>query len=208
MEIFDILARDWKPGIGDPTFMGWLTVIAYFAAAVLLLHKRRLTLSLFPSHWQQHRRILLVLALLMIGLGLNKQLDLQTWLTDVGRDLANAQGWYGRRRVVQIVVLSILAAIGIGLAVVIARVRGILGAHRLALLGMAFLVCFVLMRASSFFKVDRMLGFELAGVKVNWLMELVGIGIIIASVVKSLVQLRKARRVLRQRRRSLSSEAR
>ncbi len=74
------------------------------------------------------------------------------WLTDVGRELANAQGWYERRRVVQIVVLSILAGIGIGLAVVIARVRGILRAHRLAFLGMVFLVGFVLMRASSFFR--------------------------------------------------------
>lgn len=208
MEIFDILARNWKPGIGDPTFMGWLTVVAYFAAAALLLHKRRLTLSLFPSHWQQHRRILLIFSLLMIGLGLNKQLDLQTWVTDVGRDLADAQGWYGKRRLVQIVVLSILACIGIGLAVVIARVRGVLKAHRLVLVGMVFLVGFVLMRASSFFKVDRMLGFELAGIKVNWLMELGGIGIIIASVIKSLVELRKARRVLQQRRRVLSVKTR
>ena len=28
-------ADRWRPGIGDPTFMGWLTVVAYFTASLL-----------------------------------------------------------------------------------------------------------------------------------------------------------------------------
>ena len=88
MEFFEILSRNWKPGIGDPTVMGWVTVVGYFVAAVLLLYKRRLALSLFPSHWKQHRWLLLGFALLMIALGLNKQLDLQTFMTNVGREMA------------------------------------------------------------------------------------------------------------------------
>lgn len=199
MEFFEILSRNWKPGIGDPTVMGWVTVAGYFVAAALLLYKRRLALSLYSSDWKQHRRLLLGFALLMIALGLNKQLDLQTFMTDVGRELAEAQGWYENRRVVQMILLAALGVGVLGLGIVVMRVRGMLRPHRLALVGMLFLLGFVAMRASSFFKVDRLLGVQFAGVKMNWVFELGGIGIVIASVVVSLVVLRKARLEVRRR---------
>ena len=207
MEFFEILSRNWKPGIGDPTVMGWVTVVGYFVAAALLLYKRRLALSLFPSHWKQHRWLLLGFALLMIALGLNKQLDLQTFMTNVGREMAEAQGWYENRRVVQMILLAVLGVAMLGIGIVVMRVRGMLRPHRLALVGMLFLLGFVGMRASSFFKVDRLLGFQFAGVKVNWVFELGGIGIIIASVVVSLVALRSARLQVRQRQQGSSQTA-
>ena len=207
MKFFEILSRNWKPGIGDPTVIGWITVAGYFLAALLLLYKRKLALSLFPSHWKQHRWVLLAFALLMIALGINKQLDLQTFMTNVGREMAEAQGWYENRRLVQMGLLAALAGAVVALAIVIVRVKGILRPHRLALVGILFLLGFVAMRASSFFKVDRLLGFQLAGVKMNWLFELGGIGIVIVSVVVSLLALRKARVQVRQRQRGQAKGA-
>jgi hypothetical protein len=29
-------AQGWRPGIGDPTFMGWFTILAHFAAATIV----------------------------------------------------------------------------------------------------------------------------------------------------------------------------
>ena len=201
MQILEIMARNWKPEIGDPTFMGWFTVAAYFVAAALLLYKRHLAISLYPSAWSQHRFVLLVLALLMIAMGINKQLDLQTWVTNVGRELAEAQGWYDKRRLVQGLVLAGIAAIGVTIAVVIVRMRGVAKAHRLALFGVLLVVGFVAVRASSFFKVDRLLGFDTAGVRINWMLELGAIAVVIWSVLTSLFALRKARRVVRAERR-------
>ena len=207
MEFFEILSRNWKPGIGDPTVMGWVTVVGYFVAAFLLLYKRKLALSLFPSHWKKHRWLLLGFALLMIALGINKQFDLQTFMTNVGRDTAEAQGWYENRRMVQIALLAVLGIGVLALGFVVMRVRGVLRPHRMSLVGMLFLLGFVAMRASSFFKVDRLLGFEFAGVKMNWVLELGGIGIIIASVLVSLAALRKARHAVRQRQKNHSTAA-
>jgi hypothetical protein len=39
---------------------------------------------------------------MFVGLGINKQLDLQTALTEFGRVLADNQGWYDKRQVVQV----------------------------------------------------------------------------------------------------------
>ncbi|HVZ33497.1 MAG TPA: hypothetical protein VG963_13790, partial [Polyangiaceae bacterium] len=100
----------WHPGIGDPSVLGWLTVVAYFVAAVLAFRALRVHLGrarrggasaqagdelLLARFWG------LVLAA-MILLGINKQLDLQTLFTEIGRDLAHAQGWYETRRRYQV----------------------------------------------------------------------------------------------------------
>lgn len=197
MQIFEIIARNWKPGIGDPTFMGWLTVVAYFAAGALLLYKRKLATSLYPSEWARHRLILLVMALAMFALAINKQLDLQTFATNVGRDLAEAQGWYEKRRVLQVVVLGVIGTLGIAIAVAIVRMRGVMRAHRLALFGMLLVVGFVAMRASSFFKIDRLLGFQVGVVKMNWAFELGAIAVVIGSALTSLLVLRRVKREMR-----------
>ena len=69
----------WRPGIGDPTAVGWATVVFY-----------------------------------LVALGLNKQLDLQSLLTAVGRDIAVAQGWYAQRKGVQLVFVAVVALVGMG----------------------------------------------------------------------------------------------
>jgi hypothetical protein len=47
------------------------------------------------------------IALAFLVLGLNKQLDLQTALTEAGRVLANVQGWYDQRQIVQVAFIAV-----------------------------------------------------------------------------------------------------
>src|SRR3954452_14044830 len=93
----------WHPGIGDPTLLGWATVVGYFGAALLAYRALRLHQAAPPS---KDRRLLMgfwaVVLCAMVLLGVNKQLDLQTWLTEIGRDLARSEGWYQRRQVFQV----------------------------------------------------------------------------------------------------------
>lgn len=100
------------------------------------------------------RRFWAVLALLMAGLALNKPLDLQTALTDLGRGLARAEGWWGgwyaSRRTVQAgFVIALAGLAGIGLAAGLAGLRGRLAAHAPALAGLALALVFVLGRAAQ-----------------------------------------------------------
>lgn len=193
-------AFDWSPGIGDPTLGGWVTVLAYFATAWLCFRtasreKRgpprplRQTVPaiarVFLKHWPRPpgpaRRAALWLGLgaLMIGLGINKQLDLQTLLTEIGRVMAHGQGWYEQRRVVQAVFIVAVLALGcVGAGVVWWLSRGSLAELWLALAGTVFLLTFIVIRAASFHHVDVLIGTRILGLRLNWIFELGGIGMV------------------------------
>src|SRR5689334_14562621 len=109
----------WSPGIGDPTVAGWITVFAYFAASFLCwrVYRNRVAragsssvpgIALVALPWvlallgrRRHlervgvevraRALWMGLTVLLLFLGINKQLDLQTVITEVGR-MAAASG--------------------------------------------------------------------------------------------------------------------
>src|SRR5215213_2059448 len=83
----------WRLGIGDPTVIGWFTVLAYFAAALLCWRAAKKGLHTAKVRW-----FWTALAALLIFLGINKQLDLQTAFTFMAKDFAKATGWYENRR--------------------------------------------------------------------------------------------------------------
>lgn len=156
--------------------MGWITVAAY-AVAVLLCYlcQRQSPPGLARRFWWG-------LALLMLALGINKQLDLQTWLTEVGRDLALQQGWYPHRRVVQAVFIAAIGGCGLGVGVWLARrLRDLDTFARRAGYGLVVLGVFVMVRAASFHHVDMLLGFSWNSIAVNAVLELGGIGAIVHS---------------------------
>ena len=138
---------------GDPTWLGWLAVVAYVVAAGLCVRAARAPRD--TEHAEPGQRRLayfwLLLAVLLLALGVNKQLDLQTLFGRTMRDLAHAQGWYGDRRrfqrafvsVASVVSLAGLSALAVGLWPMRRRVW-------LALFGLATLLVFVLLRAALF----------------------------------------------------------
>lgn len=179
---------EWYPAIGDPSFMGWLTVAAYFVTAILCWKAAIKARTSNPgSGSRKAANLWLLLFALLLCLGINKQLDLQTWFTVLGKKIAIEQGWYERRRVVQAFFVLMLSAGGLLLALLVWRsARGSLRQHAWALFGGIFLLAFVVIRASSFHHVDQMLGFRLAGLKMNWLLELSGIGCIAIAAAREL----------------------
>jgi hypothetical protein len=182
--LFHALARTgsggWEPGIGDNTFFGWVAVLCYFAAAGLCFYAWRKEqeaergggAGLRPVFW-------LALAVVMALLGINKQLDLQSWVTAVGRDAAREGGWYESRRGVQLVfVLFVLAAGVVSLVLAYRHIQGAWLRYRLAFLGAAALICFIVLRAASFHHVDVLLKLDLGIMHFNHVLELSGIGTI------------------------------
>lgn len=164
----------WHPGIGDPTAIGWMTVFFYIAAAVLcgVAARRDSSRAPPPRFWEGLAAILLLLAA-------NKQLDLQSLLTQVVRDWTKAHGWYERRRELQAAFIFAVAAIGLAALLVVPYIiRRQEMPRRIALAGLIFLYCFVLVRASSFHHVDWALGVTLLSVRINWLLEIGGIVIV------------------------------
>jgi hypothetical protein len=110
----------------------------------------------------------LVVTLFVFFLGVNKQLDLQTWVTEAGRTVTRKQGWYEQRRVIQMWFVAGVAVTGLGLLVGCFWLgRSVLRQHPFTLLGMIFLACFVVIRATSMHHVDELLGLRLGGLKMR-----------------------------------------
>jgi len=164
----------WSPGIGDPTAMGWVTVAVYLAAAAVGFFVA--IRAPFPAASRGRERLFwALLAAVLVGLAVNKQLDLQSYLTALGRCAAQHQGWYDRRRFVQeMVILGLLLAMVL-LAVGLWRLmRGTLSRNGVALAGLVLVLGFVAIRAVGFHHVDTLIKLDVMHLRLNWLFELAG----------------------------------
>lgn len=164
----------WSPGLGDNSAMGWVTVLVYLLAAILSAWAAK-ALRGPEAPLRRERAFWSISAAVLLFLAVNKQLDLQSLFTMIGRCNAHLMGWYDMRRTVQrdfILVVATTGVLAVGLLALL--LRGILGRVWPALLGIGFVCGFVLIRAASFHDVDGLIGSWAMGIKVNWLLELPG----------------------------------
>jgi hypothetical protein len=164
--------------IHDSSPFAWLVVVAYLAGAIACGWAARLTLL------DRDRRFWAGTAMLLVLLGLNKQLDLQTLLTHVGRWMAEQEGWYGSRRLVQAAFLVALAAAAfLSLGALSAWLRRSAILVKLAAFGIVLLFGFILLRAASFHHMDLWVTQNDGGIRRGWWLELAGILIIAGSAL-------------------------
>lgn len=168
--------QGWAPGWGDKGLWPWVVTLAYLLAAGLCIvagwveqrQRRRTGQRLWPACWG-------VLAAGLVLLAVNKQLDLHTALTYVGRDLARQEGWYESRRLVQAIFTGLLAGLAlVGLGLACWWLRGLWRHYGLALVGITFLALFIIVRAMSIHHVDWFLTRRLGSFSVNTMLELAG----------------------------------
>ena len=164
----------WVPSIGDPTIIGWVTVVTYFIVAIICLKA-----AFTSSSEKSIKNFWLFLTLCLIALAINKQLDIQSLFTQIAKDTAISQGWYKDRRLVQIGFIILIGLLGItALTIIIRTYRNTSSSVKIALAGCVILFVFILVRASSFHHMDIFINMKFAGVKMNWLLELGGLTII------------------------------
>jgi hypothetical protein len=173
------LEFNWRPGIGDPTIGGWVTVVLYFLACVSCW-KTAGVVRVRDRDSQNDRYVWRAISVSFFALGINKQLDLQTALTELGRILAHADGWYEQRQTVQLYFIMAVAVVCL-----MATLTLLLWARRspvqtwLAIVGSTFVLGYVLIRAASFHHIDRFIGNRILGLKWNWVLEMGGIAIVL-----------------------------
>lgn len=181
----DYLMGRWRPEIGDPTCMGWLTVASYFLCALVVWYLAALYKEKDPrafTFW-------FLIGVAMVLLGINKQLDLQTLLTEIGRQIARAQGWMDQRRTIQFwfIVMFALASGTVFLWLTL-KFRDLFKRFPLAFSGLFFLLGFVVIRAISFHHIEEMLEIRLVGMRMNWIIELAGIYMILAAGFQEIIR--------------------
>ena len=141
----------WQPGFGDNDLVGWMITLSYFLVALLCTaafrdeaRSYRVTKRLQrPAFW-------LILTALLVLLGFNKQLDLQTWVQSTGDNLVVSGGLEDHRWGIKLLSLLTLALAGAGVSMAMLLYIG--RQWRLYLLtfvGLLYLGVFVVLRAAD-----------------------------------------------------------
>jgi len=161
----------------DPSGLAWLVVAAYFAGALAAFAASRSAAGNEARFW-------LGVSLLLVLLGLNKELDLQSLLTETGRNLTHAIGIYEQRRLLQGLFLLLLAG-GAAFAILgLSRMlRRSSAPAKTAGVGVAILFSFILLRAASFHHIDDWVTVDVRGLRAGWWLELAGIVVIALSAL-------------------------
>jgi len=163
---------------GDPNPIGWTITVAYFVVAGLTFWAGRKEKERSLGRARRWHAPIFWFSLcgVLVALGFNKQLDLQSDLTDIGRSMARSEGWYENRRFYQAIFVMLFAAAAIGaVAAAIWFMRDLWRRYRMAFVGIIYLCTFVIIRAASFHHIDTLL-YHLpgAGYWVNTFLELGG----------------------------------
>jgi hypothetical protein len=182
----------WRAGIGDPTFAGWITVAGYFVAMFFCWRAASISNK---SGIRREAAFWFSFTCLLLFLGVNKQLDLQTFFTLLGKHAAQDEGWYESRRMVQAAFIGCVAMAGVGALLFFWRMaRHKVRHYGLALAGAVSLSAFILIRAASFHYVDKMLGIRLSYLSVNFILEFGGIVCVAIAAFQSWRELARSSR--------------
>ncbi len=167
----------WHPHVGDPTFLAWLTVLVYVLAAVACAICAWRAERIFgDDHVWQHRLIWGAMAVGLLFLGFNKQLDLQSWFTATIKSYAWEYGLYDLGRRAQVYFIAGMALVSLVIFVVIAwTFRHVWRHYWLLLLGLVFIARFIITRAAGFYGISlpRLSQFT-GGFQITWMLEIAG----------------------------------
>jgi len=178
----------WHLDVGDPTLLGWLTLAAYLLAGLACWRAHRscsfgarALLHAAPAearHQERLARWWLGIGALMILLGLNKQLDLQTLLTEIGKDIALVHGWYAQRKQMKLAfVLLVGLAFGALALAALYWLRHVWRRLVPSLLGLLFVLGFVELRVAVFHTLS--VAPDSGLLADPWFLELAGVGLVL-----------------------------
>lgn len=179
---------NWPAKTDDPHLMGWAAVACYILVAILAYFALRQTKNLESTSQQiKTHRFWMVVTVLLVLLGINKQLDTQLLLIAAAKCISTIDGWYGDRRIYQIGFIAVLAVSFLVLAVLSLRYfKNELRGNFWAIIGLLFLLFFIALRATSFHNLDAMLNNNFYGFKVSWIFELSGLGLLALQAILNL----------------------
>lgn len=173
----------WRPAIGDPTTMGWITTAAYFVATLITFQAARRTGGA-PGLPAGGRFIWMMVMMLMALLGLNKQLDLQSLLNETGRHLSLQLGLFEQRREIQKWFIIGLFAVSLagGLSALIVF-RAFWKQHLLLIAGLVLVLGYVALRAASIEHIAHRIAHHMENPRIGGLMEMTGVALVLLAAL-------------------------
>jgi hypothetical protein len=169
---------NWVTSLGDPTLFGWFTVASYALAAYFCWR----TSTVSSGRDRQVWRIFMVV---MVTLGLNKQLDLQLLFFQEARRVFMVLADHKERALLRVMFIAITTTIALCAIVVFWRRYGFTNKQvKWGTLGMTILVIFGIVRSLSFNRFGLVYVEETTSETVNFFLENLGVLLIWASATK------------------------
>jgi hypothetical protein len=168
----------WSLGIGDPSLMGWFTVFSYYFTASICF------LKMFSQRVRQHKQEWIfwgIICFSMVVLGIIKQFNLLTAMTEIGRIIARSHAWIEQRSIVQAWTMAIVGVIFLITMIRVLQIP-VLANHSITIVGLIYLLIFVIFRGISLHQFEVVLNYEILGARINWIAELIGIYCICLSI--------------------------
>ena len=183
----------WRPGIGDPTFMGWLITAAYFITSVSCGICAWRTDRISPINRSGYHRVFWwSLFAIMLIMGMNKQLDLQCLLIVVIKQIAQNQNWYSKRHILQvwfaagITIFSMVLLIWLGW-----KLKRQWRQYGLAIIGIVLLIAFVIITIAPVHCMNQFLGLQPGDRLIKSIFEISGIVLIGISALMGIIRGKK-----------------
>jgi hypothetical protein len=178
----------WQPGIGDPSFMGWLITAAYLIVSFFCGIYARRTYRICSVKFGRHRIFWWSLAAVMLLMGINKQLDFQCLLISIIKKMAQNQQWYSQRQILQVWFIVGVAIFGLILLIWLGwEFRRFWRQYGLVLLGILLLITFIIIRAAPVHYLNKFIGWQ-PGVVINSVLEISGIVLIGISALMGIIR--------------------
>ena len=179
LQSFQCAVDLWLPGFGDPTVTGWAATVGYFGAAFLAFAATGGGANGLPKKQHAFVRFWQLMTVLLVLLGINKQLDLHSLGNGYLRCAAQSGGWYQDRHWLQAIFVVIFPIAGAALVLAASWCfRGVLKANAMAVIGTILIASFVVLRAVSFNHLDQLIGADVPGETAGAVLELTGIALI------------------------------
>jgi len=185
-----IVNGHWSPGIGDPTFIGWLITAAYLITSVFCGICAWRTDRISPINQYHHHRLFWSgLAVIVLIMGINKQLDLQCLFIAVVKKMAVAQGWYSQRRIFQIFFVAFVTVFGLIFLILLGwKLKRLWWQYGLALFGILLLIIFIAIRAAPLNHAMKIPRWRSVMGLINSVLELSGIGLVGISALMGIIR--------------------
>ena len=177
------IVNAWLARSGDAYISSLINTVLY-AVSILAAAYRWKMLQRIKAPFAEQVFWLLVILILFV-FGINKQLDLQVLLVEIGRPIAVKSGWYESRRIVQALFAFVLTGIaGLFAAMMVFLVRRHWHDNLLALLGLLILCIYGIIETMSQSHVGFSLdSYEKWGFRLTDMIEMAGILLILANTL-------------------------
>lgn len=179
---------------GHLTWLGWMTFVLYLAAALLCFRTAKPCRS---RETAGEGRVWSWLGVILAALGLNKPVDLQTLLIELGRHVAgdeNLRAGSARLHVLFFLGFALVFIVLIVAVIIRGRTQMARFVRRqpLAAGGCVLICIYIVIRAVSITRMDLMLGFNFERIPFLWLLEAGGLALIIIQALQLEIRKQKS----------------